>query len=178
MSPPSTTYSEWLYIAGSRLFTASLAICGRLELKMGPDITRIAPARPWLRLGISTLPIAYCLSDLIARFFRVPILDCRPVYGPTCVSALRTGGHPAPAQGRRSAPTITRCVFHRITRSARASTFGGIVRPICLAAFRLMISSNFVGCSIGRSAGLVPLEFCRRKSLRAGTSHQSGGHRP
>ena len=33
---------------------------------------------------------------------------------------------------------------HRITRSARASTFGGIVRPICLAAFRLMMNSNFV----------------------------------
>ena len=41
-----------------------------------------------------------------------------------------------------------------MTRSARASTFGGIVNPICLAAFRLMTNSNFVGCSTGRSAGL------------------------
>ena len=31
-----------------------------------------------------------------------------------------------------------------ITLSARASTFGGIVRPICFAAFRLMMNSNFV----------------------------------
>ena len=31
-----------------------------------------------------------------------------------------------------------------ITRSARTSTFGGIVRPICFAAFRLMIGSNFI----------------------------------
>ena len=36
-----------------------------------------------------------------------------------------------------------------MTLSARASTFGGIVRPICLAAFRLMTNSNFVGCSTG-----------------------------
>jgi hypothetical protein len=43
--------------------------------------------------------------------------------------------------------------------SARASTEGGIVRPICFAAFRLMMNSNFVGCSMGRSAGLAPLRI-------------------
>ena len=42
-----------------------------------------------------------------------------------------------------------------ITLSALASTLGGIVRPICLAAFRLMINSNLVGCSTGKSAGLA-----------------------
>jgi hypothetical protein len=41
-----------------------------------------------------------------------------------------------------------------MTRSALASTFGGIVRPICFAAFRLMMNSNFFGCSTGKSAGL------------------------
>ena len=50
------------------------------------------------------------------------------------------------------------CV-HLITLSARASTFGGIVRPICFAVFRLITSSNFVGCSTGRSAGLAPLRI-------------------
>ena len=45
---------------------------------------------------------------------------------------------------------------HLITLSARANTFGGIVSPICLAVFKLMTNSNFVGCSTGRSAGLVP----------------------
>src|SRR6185295_18695378 len=48
---------------------------------------------------------------------------------------------------------------HLMTLSALASTFGGIVSPICLAALRLMINSNFVGCSIGRSAGLAPLRI-------------------
>jgi len=44
-----------------------------------------------------------------------------------------------------------------ITWSARSSSECGIVSPRALAVFRLMTSSNFVGCSTGRSAGLVPL---------------------
>ena len=38
-------------------------------------------------------------------------------------------------------------------------TFGGIIRPISLAAFRLMMNSNFFGCSTGRSAGLAPFKI-------------------
>jgi hypothetical protein len=55
-------------------------------------------------------------------------------------------------------PGNRRFVFfdYLITRSALANTFGGIVRPIFLAAFRLMMNSNFFGCSTGRSAGFVP----------------------
>src|SRR5215468_8380061 len=49
--------------------------------------------------------------------------------------------------------------FHLITLSALASTFGGIVRPICLAVLRLMKNSNFVGCSTGRSAGFLPFRL-------------------
>jgi hypothetical protein len=43
-----------------------------------------------------------------------------------------------------------------ITLSARYSIDCGMMRPICLAVFRLITSSNFVGCSTGRSAGLAP----------------------
>jgi hypothetical protein len=42
--------------------------------------------------------------------------------------------------------------YYLITRSARASMFGGIVSPICFAVFKLITSSNFAGCSNGRSA--------------------------
>src|SRR5215831_15398586 len=49
--------------------------------------------------------------------------------------------------------------YYLITLSTLASTFGGIVRPICLAALRLMINSNFVGCSTGRLAGLAPFKI-------------------
>src|SRR4030095_9454391 len=48
---------------------------------------------------------------------------------------------------------------HLITLSARASTLGGIVRPICLAVCRLITSSNFVGCSTGMSDGFAPLKI-------------------
>jgi hypothetical protein len=48
---------------------------------------------------------------------------------------------------------------HRITLSALAKTLGGIVNPICLAAFKLMINSNFTGCSTERSAGLAPFRI-------------------
>src|SRR5215475_12736388 len=46
-----------------------------------------------------------------------------------------------------------------ITLSARYSTDCGIVRPICLAALRLIMKSNFFGCSTGRSAGLAPFRI-------------------
>jgi len=45
------------------------------------------------------------------------------------------------------------------TLSACRSTCGGIVTPICLAVLRLITSSNFFGCSTGRSAGLAPFSI-------------------
>src|SRR5881397_1963949 len=56
-------------------------------------------------------------------------------------------------------PFASRLTLHRITLSALANTFGGIVRPICFAVLRLTTNSNFVGCSTGRSAGLAPLRI-------------------
>ena len=56
-------------------------------------------------------------------------------------------------------PGIAAYVYHLISILARASNSGGIVSPICLAVFRLITSSNFVGCSTGRSAGLAPFRI-------------------
>ena len=53
-----------------------------------------------------------------------------------------------------------------ITLSALASTLGGIVRPICFAVFELIIHSNFVGASIGKSAGFAPLRILSTKWRR------------
>src|SRR5262245_27504361 len=47
----------------------------------------------------------------------------------------------------------------RITSSAWKRRVGGIVRPRAWAVFRLMTSSKWVGCSTGRSAGLVPFRM-------------------
>ena len=52
-----------------------------------------------------------------------------------------------------------------MTRSARTSTLGGIVRPICFAVFRLITSSNFNGCSTGKSPGFAPQIFIRVVSI-------------
>src|SRR5262249_24787440 len=46
--------------------------------------------------------------------------------------------------------------LHSITSSARASSVAGTSRPSARAVTRLMIRSNLVGCSTGKSAGLAP----------------------
>jgi hypothetical protein len=48
---------------------------------------------------------------------------------------------------------------HSITSSARARTAGGIVRASVAAAFRLITSSNLVGCSTGNSSGRAPFRI-------------------
>src|SRR5262249_21241149 len=48
---------------------------------------------------------------------------------------------------------------HSITSSARASSVGGTSRPSALAVLRLIISSTFVACCTGKSAGFSPLRI-------------------
>src|SRR5262245_50113715 len=47
---------------------------------------------------------------------------------------------------------------HSITLLARTKNVSDIASRSVLAVLRLTVSSNFVGCSIGRSAGLAPLK--------------------
>src|SRR4030095_13183402 len=67
--------------------------------------------------------------------------------------------HMTRQRGAGSCPCCKQYWNYLITLSALASTFGGIARPICFAAFRLMMNSNFIGCSTGRSAGLAPFRI-------------------
>jgi hypothetical protein len=62
----------------------------------------------------------------------------------------RSGRHPKPLTEPEIAPS------HSITSSAVASRDGGTVMPSALAVLRFITSSNLVGCSMGRSPGLVP----------------------
>src|SRR5262249_10316874 len=48
---------------------------------------------------------------------------------------------------------------YSLTSSARARIDGGTVRPSALAVLRLTTSSNLVGGSTGKSAGLAPLRI-------------------
>ena len=54
--------------------------------------------------------------------------------------------------------------FHSITSSARASSVGGTEMPSAFAVFKLITSSNLVGCSTGRSAGFAPLKILSTKA--------------
>ena len=49
--------------------------------------------------------------------------------------------------------------IHSITSSARVIKIGGTVRPIALAALRLITNSNLVGCMTGKSEGLAPFRI-------------------
>src|SRR5262249_14422079 len=48
---------------------------------------------------------------------------------------------------------------HSITSSARVISDDGTVRPSALAAFKLIVSSYFVGACTGKSAGFSPLRI-------------------
>ena len=49
--------------------------------------------------------------------------------------------------------------LYSITSSARASSVGGISRPIARAVGRLIRSSNLLDCTTGKSAGFAPLSM-------------------
>src|SRR5262249_10455721 len=49
--------------------------------------------------------------------------------------------------------------LHSITSSASASSRSGTLRPSAFAVFRLITSSNLVGCWTGRSDALAPLRI-------------------
>src|SRR5262245_33461711 len=55
---------------------------------------------------------------------------------------------------------------YSITSSARANSAAGTLRPSAIAVLRLITSSNFAGCSIGRSPGVAPLSTLTTRSVR------------
>ena len=71
------------------------------------------------------------------------------------------GGHGARSESDCCPEELAGLVEHSywITWSARSSTECGIVRPRALAVLRLITSSNFVACSMGRSEGLDPFKI-------------------
>jgi hypothetical protein len=72
-------------------------------------------------------------------------------------AAHRPMSAPEPICHKTTYAAARRC--YSITSSARASSVTGISMPIVLAVFALITSSNFVGRSIGKSAGFAPLNI-------------------
>ena len=76
----------------------------------------------------------------------------------TCCRIVEIGRiGPRQRSGRSSAEEIP--APHSRTSSARARIEGGMSIPSAFAVFRLMINSNFVGCSTGSSEGFAPLRI-------------------
>jgi hypothetical protein len=77
-------------------------------------------------------------------------------YAPHPVGLLRTRSD---RPRRRAKQRDELAALHSITSSARTSKAVGTVRSRALAVLRLMISSIFVNCTTGRSAGFSPLRM-------------------
>src|SRR3974390_1917036 len=84
------------------------------------------------------------------------LVDLPPLTFMTFCTGLDDGGKPRLQQVNGGGHALQ---HYPINSSARASTVGGIVRPSSLAVFKLIMSSNLVGCSIGISAGFPPLKI-------------------
>src|SRR5262245_58679365 len=72
---------------------------------------------------------------------------------------VRCAPQPAVSTRNQLCRVNSRRATHSITAFACAMRRGGTVRPSALAVLRLITSSNLVGCSTGRSAGLAPLRI-------------------
>ena len=64
-----------------------------------------------------------------------------------------------PHTGTRSKTQTHDLPRYSMTSSARPRSDSGIVRPSAFAVLRLTISSNFIGCWTGKSAGLAPFRI-------------------
>jgi hypothetical protein len=58
-------------------------------------------------------------------------------------------------KGQNRTHALQQRASYSIASSARTRNDSGILRPRALAVVRLMMKSNLVGCSTGRSAGFV-----------------------
>src|SRR5258708_4276961 len=80
-----------------------------------------------------------------------PVSECFPL----CLEL----GHCSMQSVCRKGARIGLSPGHSITSSAATIKVGGTVRPSAFAVLILMTSSNFVGCTTGKSAGLAPLRI-------------------
>src|SRR5262249_2478524 len=119
--------------------------------QLDPDIVAVDPAE--------------LLEALLERRdkglpFGIPLRTAaRQETDPTHLIGLLRLRHKRPRRCRATDKRDERATFHSITSSARAMSVGGTVRPSAFAVLRLMMSSIFVGCSTGSSAGCAPFKI-------------------
>jgi hypothetical protein len=85
-------------------------------------------------------------------------VGCRRLFGWGGPTSRRQTSLSAPGCPCRN-PIERSCASYLITSFAWNRSVGEIVRPSSCAVLRLMTSSNFIGCSTGRSPGLAPFRI-------------------
>ena len=115
--------------------------------------------------GICNIVSSCCQgSNLSYPVNRSGMLDCKTCLlmgDPLAAGNLRHGPSSIGFKENSVQSSHRNLVFcrHLITLSALYSKDCGMVRPICFAVLRLITSSNFVGCSTGKSPGLAPFRI-------------------
>jgi hypothetical protein len=104
--------------------------------------------------------LGHAKIESTARFLRVPTTSPdelrRRIYGHVPLK-LRTAVWTGVT--RDTMPTTDVGWTYSITSSAVICMITGTVRPSALAVLRLITNWNFVGCSMGRSAGFAPFRI-------------------
>jgi hypothetical protein len=131
-------------------------------------LSALFPAKlPGMSLPQPTVSLAALSERRSALFGRAQKQEIGRILNLVIDQAAASGGSPVCSATGCSARTLRACLekgrrdvaANSITSSARSRNDSGIVRPSALAALRLITNSNFVGCSIGRSAGLAPFKI-------------------
>ena len=105
-------------------------------------------------------------SSLISAGLTRKALQPQPQLSPLVGEAVETQLRHWPRNfgttqhGERAAiPTYKCSISYSITSSAIASSLAGMSKPSVFAVLRLITSWNLVGCTTGKSAGLIPLRI-------------------
>src|SRR6516225_8816170 len=142
------------------LFPGEVSVCARLRFdhdRLVPNLGKLVGNDTRGDVGDSTRRIGHDHVDRPVRKvgLRMPrACDQHP------------SARPAAEQRDELAPS------HSITSSARSRNGSGIVSPSAFAVVRLMMRSNFVGCSTGMSLGFVPRRILSTNS--AARRYRSG----
>jgi hypothetical protein len=119
----------------------------------------------WQRQCKKRRPGEFCEFPYTGRGGLVPFTETRRCswFCPSIwMSAMeRFTDSSQPSHEVRKVPKTDSCAatniaLHSSTTSARNKNESGILRPMAFAVLRLIVSSNFVGCSMGMSFGCLP----------------------
>src|SRR5215471_16139524 len=134
------------------------------ELPVGASLQAPSQLRHNIRYDSGQVALSTCFRVTFLRLLAAPEHPCGPYIGIGLPGAslsasedratVGSGHHDAKITQRRH--SLSR---YSINSSACTSNLLGTVRPSAFAVFRLMTSSNLVGCMTGRSAGFSPLRM-------------------